>query len=97
MKYEVILKPDAENDLDGVRKYEARWIADAIERHLTREPEKVSRSRIKRLRGRQPADYRLRVGDFRVFYMVDADESTVLVLRILHKERTAAFYRKEEP
>lgn len=96
MKFEVILQPDAVNDLDSLRKYEATWIADAIEEHLTTQPEKVSRSRIKRLRGRQPADYRLRVHDYRVFYTVDIEEATVVVLRILHKKETRRFYRKEE-
>jgi mRNA-degrading endonuclease RelE of RelBE toxin-antitoxin system len=80
----VILKPAAAKDLDKLRTHEAKWIADAIDRHLRIEPEKVSRARIKKLRGEQAADYRLRVGDFRVFYTVDADELTVFVLRILH-------------
>lgn len=97
MVFEVILKPDAIKDLDKLRKYDATWIADAIEQYLTREPEKLSRSRIKRLRGPQPAEYRLRVGAFRVFYTVDSEESKVFVLRILHKDQTAKFYQKEQP
>ena len=97
MTFEVILQPDAVNDLDSLRRYEATWIVDAIEEHLTAEPEKVSRSRIKRLRGKQPADYRLRVRDCRVFYTVNVEDATVVVLRILHKRETREFYRKEEP
>lgn len=97
MTFEVILQPDAVNDLDSLRRYEATWIVDAIEEHLTVEPEKVSRSRIKRLRGKQPADYRLRVRDYRVFYTVNVEDGTVVVLRILHKTATREFYRKEEP
>jgi mRNA-degrading endonuclease RelE of RelBE toxin-antitoxin system len=50
----------------------------------------VSRSRIKRLRGRSTATYRLRVGNFRVFY--DVDEAEVRVIAVLHKKNTAAFY-----
>ncbi len=62
---------------------------------LTHEPRQESRSRIKRLRGKQSADYRLRIGRLRVFYTVEAAE--VFVLRIMGKEQTAAFYRKEDP
>jgi addiction module RelE/StbE family toxin len=97
MPYEVILKPKAVKDLDGLRKYDVTSIADAIERHLSSEPRKTSRTRIKRLRGRQEADHRLRVGDFRVFYTIDEIELTVFVLRILHKDRTVEFYKEDSP
>jgi len=44
-------------------------------------------SRIKRLRGRTAATYRLRVGDFRVFY--DVDEAEVVVnCRVAQKGRS---------
>jgi mRNA interferase RelE/StbE len=95
MPYEVILRPDGIKDLDGLRKYAATLLADAMDRYLR--PQKTSGSRIKRLRGKQEADYRLRVGDFRVFHTVDASETTVFVLRILHKERTTEFYQEETP
>ena len=44
---------------------------------------KVSRSRIKRLRGLSKPQYRLRVGDVRVFY--DVTETTVEILAIVAK------------
>jgi mRNA-degrading endonuclease RelE of RelBE toxin-antitoxin system len=53
----------------------------------------VSRSRIKRLRGRNAATYRLRVRDFRVFY--DVAEAEVTVVAVLHKRETGAFYQDE--
>lgn len=68
-------------------------IMDAIEAHLRYEPERTSRSRIQRLRGLQDATYRLRAGDFRVFY--DVREGRVSVVAVLHKSETAAFYREE--
>ena len=43
---------------------------DAIETHLRYEPEKVSKSRIKRLEGLEWPQYRLRIGDIRAFYDV---------------------------
>jgi mRNA-degrading endonuclease RelE of RelBE toxin-antitoxin system len=97
MPFEVILKPEAVKDLDGLRKYEAASIADAIERHLRIAPQSTSRTRIKRLRGQQEADFRLRVGNFRVFYTIDDIHLTVFVLRIMHKERAVKFYKEEGP
>jgi len=65
-------------------------VLDAIETHLRYEPDRLSRSRIKRLRGRQAATYRLRVGDYRVFY--DVGEAEVVVIAVLHKRQTAELY-----
>jgi mRNA interferase RelE/StbE len=56
---------------------------NAIERRLRQAPAKVSKSRIKRLRGLSQPQYRLRVGDVRVFYDVTAD--TVEILAIVSK------------
>lgn len=55
-----------------------------METHLRHEPTKVSRARIKRLRGLSRPQYRLRVGDeMRVFY--DVTETIVEVLAIIPK------------
>ena len=58
-------------------------VATALAVHLTHEPTKVSKSRIKRLRGLSQPQYRLRVGDIRVFY--DVTEAQVQVLAIVTK------------
>ena len=78
-----------------MRRVNAVAILDAMETHLRREPERLSRSRIKRLRGNNAATYRLRVGDYRVFY--DVAEKEVVVIAVLHKRETAEFYREEAP
>lgn len=88
------LKPDAIRDLDRMRRFDATKILDGVERFLRFQPRKESRSRIKRLRGRLSADYRLRIDDWRVFYKVR--ESEVQVLRVLHKEETQSFYEEEK-
>jgi mRNA-degrading endonuclease RelE of RelBE toxin-antitoxin system len=93
--HEVILKPSAIRDLDGLRRFDAAAVAEGVEELLTHEPTKESKSRIKRLRGKQVADYRLRLGDFRVFYTVDEYDRRVDVLRVLHKKQTAEFYEEE--
>ena len=79
--------------LRRLRRIDAARILDTIESHLRYEPERPTR-RIKRLRGRQDVTYRLRVGDFRVFY--DVDGQTVTIIAVLHKRETKeTFYRKE--
>ena len=50
---------------------------------MRHEPEKPSRSRIKRLRGLRQPQYRLRVGEVRIFY--DVTGTTVQVLAIVTK------------
>jgi len=53
-----------------LRANERAEVLDAIEIHLRYEPEKVSKSRIKRLEGLEWPQYRLRIGDIRAFYDV---------------------------
>ena len=90
--YRVILGSDAITDLDRLRRYDAVAVVDTIDRHLAIAPTRESRSRIKRLRGQAPADYRLRVGEYRVFYRVTGPD--VHVLRVLHKDQTKRYYEE---
>ena len=84
MRYEIILALEAAEDLQSLKASYRPQVGDAIERHLRFEPTKVSKSRIKRLRGLSRPQYRLRVGDeIRVFY--DVREDTVEVLAIVPK------------
>ena len=92
--YTIFLKRSAIGDLDALRRYDAMQIADAMERHLRHDPTKESKSHIKRLRGISNPDYRLRVGEYRVFYVVDEDARRVDVLRIMHKDQTLPYYKE---
>jgi mRNA interferase RelE/StbE len=67
-------------------------IKSALETHLRFEPSKVSKSRIKRLRGLSYPQYRLRVDDVRVFY--DVTETTVEVLAIIPKAEALAWLQR---
>lgn len=72
--------PEARKDLgrlDGRRRTE---VLDRLERHLRHEPTKESKSRIKRLRGMEQPQYRLRVQDIRVFHDVAADAVEILAI-----------------
>ena len=80
MRYEIVLSPEAVHDRRRLRAYDRAIVDDAIETHLRHEPTKVSKSRIKRLRGLARPHFRLRVGDFRVFYDVAASEIQILAI-----------------
>ncbi len=72
-------------ELCALRRFDQVAILDAIERHLAAQPNRVSRASIKKLEPPVLADYRLRVGDYRVFYNVDEDRGIVLIVAIRHK------------
>ena len=84
MRFEILLAPEALEDLKQLRANVRSEVRDALEEHLRHEPKKESKSRIKRLKGVNKPQYRLRVGDIRVFY--DVTESQVEVLAIVSKE-----------
>jgi mRNA interferase RelE/StbE len=92
--YRIVLKRSAIADMDGLRTYYAKQIADAMERHLRHQPSKAGKSRIKRLRGIRNPDYRLRIGNYRVFYTVDEEARRVEVLRVMHKDDTLSYYEE---
>jgi mRNA interferase RelE/StbE len=87
MKYRVAFAPEAVEDFRHLSPHVRAEVRDAVNRHLTHEPTRLSRSRIKRLRGTRKPQYRLRVGDVRVFYDVRADR--VEVLAIVEKSKAA--------
>jgi len=93
MAFEIILAPQAIEGLKAIRADFQAGVLEAIELHLRHEPTKVSRSRIKRLRGLERPQYRLRVNEVRVFY--DVTEETVEVLAIITKEQAEAWLAEE--
>lgn len=94
--FDIVLKPMALSALKGMKRYHAKRVLDGIQRHLQHEPERPSKTSIKRLRGKQQATFRLRVEDYRVYY--DVEEDTVTVTAILHKSETGMFYEgKDRP
>ena len=92
MKYDIILSPEAVDDLRGLKANIRAAVRDAIKEHLQHEPTKTSKSRIKRLRGWSRPQYRLRVEDVRVFY--DVTEKTVEVLAIVPKDEADEWLEK---
>src|SRR5207248_2051304 len=81
--------PEAVQDLRSLKANIRTQVLRAMEEHLRHEPEKVSKSRIKRLRGTSKPQYRLRVGGIRVFYDVTGD--TVEVLAVVAKSEAESW------
>jgi mRNA-degrading endonuclease RelE of RelBE toxin-antitoxin system len=84
MTFEIVLAPEAVDDLKALRAKDRAEVRAALETYLRHAPSKLSRSRIKRLRGPSQPQYRLRIGETRVFY--DLIGNTVWVLAIVAKQ-----------
>jgi len=97
MPYKIILAPEAVEDLKVLRAFDRTAVRKAIKEHLSFEPTKTSKSRIKRLRRMRHPQYRLRVGEIRVFY--DVTGEAVEVLAIVPKPEAAAWLERygEQP
>lgn len=80
MAFTIVLAPEAVEDLRRLTASVRATVRAALETHLRHEPEKTSRSRIKRLRGLLRPQYRLRVGEVRVFYDVSGAKVEILAI-----------------
>jgi mRNA-degrading endonuclease RelE of RelBE toxin-antitoxin system len=89
MLFAIVLAPEAVDDLRRLKTNVRAAVRDALEAHLRHEPGKTSRSRIKRLRGMRRPQYRLRIGEVRVFY--DISGATVEILAIVAKSEAESW------
>jgi mRNA interferase RelE/StbE len=92
MRYKIVLAPEAVEDLNALKAVTKAAVKDALATHLRNEPTKVSKSRIKRLRGVTRPQYRLRVDEIRVFY--DVVGTDVEVLAIVAKSEAEQWLEK---
>ena len=92
MRREIVFAPQAAEDEKRLRANERAAVRDRIKEHLRHDATKTGRSRIKRLRGLKQPQYRLRVGDIRVFY--DVTEEAVEILAIVPKAEAAAWLER---
>lgn len=93
MAFDIVLAPGAVATLKSLPVPVRTGVVKALAVHLTHEPRRVSKSRIKRLRGLRQPQYRLRVGDIRVFY--DVTETQVQVLAIVTKAEAHTWLDKQ--
>ena len=77
MSHRIEYTPLALDQLRDLARHERRTVLDAVDEHLTHEPGKKSKSRIKRLRGYSVPAYRMRVGDLRIYYTIESQTVTV--------------------
>ncbi len=89
MPYEIRYSNEAVEQLKKLRVFDRTAILDQIEQLLQVNPTLVSKSRIKQLREPAPTQYRLRVGELRVFY--DVTEEAVLIIQVLTKQDSIDF------
>jgi len=89
MPFAIVLAPEAVEDLARLKAPVRSSVKSAMETYLRHQPEKTSRSRIKRLRGLSRPQYRSRVGDIRVFY--DVADGVVEVLAVVPKSETSSW------
>lgn len=89
MLFEIVLAPEAVEDLRRLTAKDRAAVRTALETHLRHEPKKTSRGRIKRLRGLLRPQYRLRVDEVRVFY--DVSGTTVEALAIVPKSEAESW------
>ena len=89
MPFSIVLAPEAVEDLANLKGNARALVRAALETQLRHEPRKTSRSRIKRLRGLARPQFRLRIGEVRVFY--DVTNSTVEILAIVLKSEAQSW------
>jgi mRNA-degrading endonuclease RelE of RelBE toxin-antitoxin system len=77
LPYRIEFSPEAVDHLDGLTARQRSTVLDGIERQLLHEPRVETRQR-KPLRPNPVAEYRLRVGNLRVYYDV---RDTIVVIK----------------
>ena len=93
MRYDIVFAPEAVKDVERLTPYTRQMVRDTIEQCLRHAPTRVSKSRIKRLEGISQPQFRLRVGDVRVFY--DVKGAVVEILAIVPKSEASMWLKRE--
>ena len=93
--FQIEFTAEALADLSSFRKFDQQSIIAALETHLKHQADQETRNR-KRLRPNNLAEWELRVGDFRVFYDVDGENSIVKIEAIGYKVGNQLILRDEE-
>jgi len=95
LSYDVRLDKDINNQMNQLKRSGQKDIVDRILRGLDKLADDPLRPRtgvdILQLRDLEPTVFRLRIGDYRIFYTIDRVSRIVWVTGILHRKRA---YRK---
>jgi mRNA-degrading endonuclease RelE of RelBE toxin-antitoxin system len=93
--FQIEFTPEAIDDLRAIHKYDQQLIIAGIESQLPHQATQPTRNR-KQLRPNLLAEWELRIGDFRVFYDVDAERAVVKIEAVGYKEGSKLFVHGEE-
>jgi mRNA-degrading endonuclease RelE of RelBE toxin-antitoxin system len=91
--FSIEVSPYAERDLAKLPNAIARLILEEIRARLSTEPTREMKTRVKRLIGFSPPLYRLRVGDYRVYYRVTLQH--VVILSVFHKKDSDRWLKRQ--
>ena len=91
-EFRVELSAGAVKDLGALPATTQRAVLAEITLRLRLEPYREIKTRIKRLTGMIPPLYRLRVGDYRVYYRIYQDRAVVLAT--LHKKDSERWLKR---
>ena len=91
-KFKVIFSPSAQREIEGYEAEDALQLVKDVKRYLETSPFPFGKTRVKKLTGFTPSLYRLRSGDFRVYYRIVYEE--VVILAITHKKDSEKFLKK---
>ena len=94
MAFRIVFVDKAIEDLRRLSAFHRGIVKDAIQEHLCHQPALVSKSRIKKLEGIESPEFRLRVGELRVFYDIVGND--VVVLNVMSKEESLPWLRELE-
>jgi len=95
MRFLLDFTDSALEDLGFFKKYEQALILDEMDTQLRYEPTIETRNR-KPLEPNALGEWELRIGEYRVFYDIDAVEATVKVKAIGYKEHNTLYLRRKE-
>ncbi len=92
MIFEIRYTKLAHQQLRELRALDRSSIIKQIDTVLSKSPTFTSKARVKHLRQLAPTEYRLKVGDYRVFYNVADD--VVQIIQILCKADSFQYYEE---
>ena len=91
-KFKVRFSPSAQREIEGYEAEDALQLVKDVKRYLESSPLPFGKTRIKKLTGFTSPLYRLRSGDFRIYYRIISEE--VVILAITHKKDSEKFLKK---
>jgi len=93
--YRIEVTEEAKIDLSHYTAFERKLIVSQIREQLSEQPKVETKNR-KSLRDNPISSWELRVGKFRVFYMVDEPGQVVVIVSVGHKDHNVLVIRGKE-